>query len=75
MLCFKTASDEKKDNFVTSIVLATNFVSEYDLSTSLYKHHNCMISLYPIYGHACIRCVNILKGRNTKCKDVHGHKN
>lgn len=49
MLCFKTVSDEKTIIFLISIVLATNFGSEYDLSTSLYKHHNCMVSLYTIY--------------------------
>lgn len=38
MLCFKPGSDEKKI-IVISIMLATNFGSEYDLSTSLYKHH------------------------------------
>lgn len=65
----------KKDNFIISIALATNFESEYDLSTLLYKHQNCMASLYIIYGHACIRCVNTLKYRNTKRKDAHGHKN
>lgn len=49
MLCFKPGSDEKKIIFVTSITLATNFGSEYDPSTLLYKHHNCMVFLYTIY--------------------------
>jgi len=31
------------------MVLAANFGSEYDLYISLYKHHNCMVSLYTVY--------------------------
>lgn len=62
-------NDEKKIILVISTVASLVL----DLNTVfLHRYLNIIIVWYAyIYGYANIKRVNILKNRNTKCKDVH----